>query len=54
MEVDIDINCPECDVTLSVSTRDIATGRTVRCRRGALHQACGRWGRCSRSTTLDG
>ncbi|MBM9459143.1 hypothetical protein JK386_04455 [Nocardioides sp. zg-536] len=34
MDLKVDINCPECESALTVTMRDVANGRTVRCPRG--------------------
>lgn len=34
MEVHVDFDCPECGAAVKATTRDVAHGRTVTCRRG--------------------
>lgn len=34
MDLDLDIDCPECGAAVKVTLQDVAKQRTVRCRRG--------------------
>lgn len=34
MDIDLDLDCPECGSTVKVTSAQVAAQRTVRCRRG--------------------